>query len=413
MYAWLQAARPASAANIQLPPALGQSMAYAAHATFSATLCLLLILYGLAMQLYIVFLNDRADHQADALNQHRTPFSGGSRVLVDGQLRPRDLYRAGLGAGATVAVLGLRFALLYARPIILLFGGWQVIQGTMSLGVLLAFVAYMNILRFPITILALSMGTLSDPIEGHLTFDRVSFSYGGQGPLLSDITFDVDPREHVALIGLTGAGKSTFMPRFYLPTLGRIYIDHKPITDWQLAHLRSQISTVRRETFLFSATIAEKIAFARPDVTREEVRAAARHGQIDDFINALPEGYKTIVGEYGVGLSGRQRQRVAIARTILQDPRLLILDDCTSSLDAATERRIENQLRELMEGRTTVIMAQRVSTLVLADRIIVLNEGRIADADSHDRLMNWNELYRTTYPAQTVSRDTPISESWG
>jgi len=350
--------------------------------------------------------------------------------------------------------LGISLLQVYLNPIllvsdgigalvILLFGGWQVIQGTMSLGVLLAFVAYMNIMRFPITILALNTstvsmaegatarmqeildtpdqkaldtGTLTDAIEGHLTFDRVSFTYGGQDPVLTDVTFDVDPGEHVALFGLTGAGKSTLIsliPRFYLPTLGRIFIDHKPIGDWQLAHLRSQIGTVLQETFLFSASIAENIAFARPDATHEQIREAARHAQIDAFISSLPQGYDTLVGEYGVGLSGGQKQRVAIARTILQDPRLLILDDCTSSLDAATERLIQNQLRELMEGRTTIIIAQRVSTLALADRIIVLNDGRITDADSHERLMKRNELYRTTYLAQTVARGTPISESWG
>lgn len=327
--------------------------------------------------------------------------------------------------------------------VILLFGGWQVIQGTMSLGVLLAFVAYMNLMRFPITILALNTsvvsmaagasqriqeildtpdqkredtGTRTDPIEGHLTFDRVGFTYGGKDPILTDVTFDIDAGEHVALFGLTGAGKSTLIsliPRFYLPTLGTIRIDGKPIDEWKLPYLRSQIGIVLQETFLFSATIAENIAFARPDASREEVREAAQHAHIDEFIESLPNGYETIVGEYGVGLSGGQKQRVAIARTILQDPRILILDDCTSSLDAATERRIQNQLRELMEGRTTIIIAQRVSTLALANRIIVLNQGRVADMASHSRLMERNELYRTTYLAQTVAPGRPINESWG
>jgi ATP-binding cassette subfamily B protein len=350
--------------------------------------------------------------------------------------------------------LGVSLLQVYLNPIllvsdgigalvILLFGGFQVIQGTMSLGVLLAFVAYMNIMRFPIFILALNTSTVSmaegatarmqellntpdqkaldtgtrvDAMQGHLTFDRVSFTYGGQDPILTDVTFDVEPGEHVALFGLTGAGKSTLIsliPRFYLPTLGRIYIDHKPISEWQLSHLRGQVGTVLQETFLFSASIAENIAFARSDATREEVREAARLAQIDEYISSLPDGYDTLVGEYGVGLSGGQKQRVAIARTILQDPRLLILDDCTSSLDAATERLIQNQLRELMKGRTTIIIAQRVSTLALADRIIVLNDGRIADTDSHEQLIKRNELYRTTYLAQTVARGTPINESWG
>ncbi|MFW6313262.1 MAG: ABC transporter ATP-binding protein [Spirochaetota bacterium] len=350
--------------------------------------------------------------------------------------------------------LGVSLLQVYLNPIllvsdgvgaliILLFGGWQVIQGTMSLGVLLAFVAYMNIMRFPITILALNtsmvtmaegastriqeildtpdqkrvdLGTRTDPIEGQLTFDHVGFNYDEREAVLKDVSFSTEPGEHVALFGLTGAGKSTLIsliPRFYLPTEGTICIDGKPITEWKLPYLRSQIGTVLQETFLFSATIAENIAFARPDASREDVREAARHAQIDEFISQLPDGYETIVGEYGVGLSGGQKQRVAIARTILQDPRLLILDDCTSSLDAATEHKIQNQLRELMVGRTTIIIAQRVATLALADRIIVLNEGRIADIDSHEVLMERNELYRTTYLAQTVARGTPINESWG
>jgi len=350
--------------------------------------------------------------------------------------------------------LGVSLLQVYLNPIllvsdgvgalvILLFGGWQVIQGTMSLGVLLAFVAYMNIMRFPITILALNtsmvtmaegastriqeildtpdqkrvdLGTRTEPIRGQLTFDHVGFNYDDREAVLKDVSFSTEPGEHVALFGLTGAGKSTLIsliPRFYLPTEGTICIDGKPITEWKLPYLRSQIGTVLQETFLFSATIAENIAFARPDASREEVRQAARHAQIDEFITQLPDGYETIVGEYGVGLSGGQKQRVAIARTILQDPCLLILDDCTSSLDAATERKIQNQLRELMVGRTTIIIAQRVATLALADRIIVLNEGRIADIDSHDELMERNELYRTTYLAQTVARNTPINETWG
>ncbi len=350
--------------------------------------------------------------------------------------------------------LGVSLLQVYLNPIllvsdgvgalvILLFGGWQVIQGTMSLGVLLAFVAYMNIMRFPITILALNtsmvtmaegastriqeildtpdqkrvdLGTRTDPIDGQLTFDHVGFNYHEREAVLEDVSFSVEPGEHVALFGLTGAGKSTLIsliPRFYLPTEGTICIDGKPISEWKLPYLRSQIGTVLQETFLFSATIAENIAFARPDASREDVRQAARHAQIDEFISQLPDGYETLVGEYGVGLSGGQKQRVAIARTILQDPRLLILDDCTSSLDAATERKIQNQLRELMVGRTTIIIAQRVATLALADRIIVLNEGRIADIDSHEELMERNELYRTTYLAQTVARNTPINESWG
>lgn len=325
--------------------------------------------------------------------------------------------------------------------IILLYGGWQVMNGTMTLGVLFAFVAYLGVMGFPIRILAFNTslislarggieriseilnspdqkrhntGSSTAPIQGHLRFDHVTFCYESDAPVLQDVSFDIRAGERVALFGLTGAGKSTLIsliPRFYLPNQGSILIDERDIAEWDLQHLRSQIGTVLQETFLFSASIRENIAFGRPDAGEEEIVAAARHAHIHDFIRELPEGYDTLVGEYGVGLSGGQKQRVAIARTLLQDPRLLILDDCTSSLDAVTERRIQDQLRELMEGRTTIIVAQRVSTLQLADRIIVIDQGTITDMDSHDELLRRNPLYRNTYELQTAYPASPIDES--
>ncbi|MFP4644078.1 MAG: ABC transporter ATP-binding protein [Spirochaetales bacterium] len=325
--------------------------------------------------------------------------------------------------------------------VILLFGGYQVIEGTMSLGVLFAFVSYLGVIRFPMNILAFNTsllnlatgacnrlfeilnapdqkrydtGTCTGPIEGRVTFDHVRFEYEDGRTVLDNLSFDIAPGERVALFGLTGAGKSTLIsliPRFYLPTYGRILIDNRDITEWNMRYLRSQIGTVMQETFLFSASIGENIAFARPAATRQEVEQAARYAHIHDFIVSLPNGYETIVGEYGVGLSGGQKQRVAIARTLLQDPKLLILDDCTSSLDAVTEQMIQDELRVLMQGRTTILVAQRVSTLALADRIIVLEDGGISDIDSHDRLLERNTLYRTTYAAQTASPGDPIQEA--
>lgn len=325
--------------------------------------------------------------------------------------------------------------------IILLFGGYQVITGAMTLGVLFAFVSYLGVMRFPMLILAFNTslvnlasgacnrlgeildtpdqkrydtGTCTAPIRGKVEFDHVRFEYSSGAPVLQNLSFVIEPGERVALFGLTGAGKSSLIsliPRFYLPTYGRILIDDRDITEWDLRWLRSQIGTVLQETFLFSASIRENIAFAKPEATSGEIEQAARHAHIHDFIASLPDGYETIVGEYGVGLSGGQKQRVAIARTLLQDPRLLILDDCTSSLDAVTERKIQDDLRELMEDRTTILVAQRVSTLALADRIIVLEDGAISDMDSHDRLLERNELYRTTYAAQTAAPGSPIQES--
>ncbi|MFW6363485.1 MAG: ABC transporter ATP-binding protein [Spirochaeta sp.] len=316
--------------------------------------------------------------------------------------------------------------------LIVLFGGYQVITGTMSLGVLLAFLGYLGVIGFPIRILAFNTSLINqangagervleilnspdqqryncgdhmEPIRGRMVFENVSFRYIADTPILNDISFTIEPGEHVALFGLTGAGKSTLIsliPRFYLPTSGRITIDGRPITDWDMHYLRSQIGTVLQETFLFSATIYENISFGKPGASLQEVQQAAQHAQIHDFIESLPEKYDTLVGEFGVGLSGGQKQRLAIARTLLQDPRLLILDDCTSSLDAVTERNIQQQLRELMKGRTTIIIAQRISTLALADRIIVLDKGSITDIDSHHGLLQRNELYRSIYASQSA-----------
>jgi ABC-type multidrug transport system fused ATPase/permease subunit len=316
---------------------------------------------------------------------------------------------------------------------IVLYGGYEVITGGMSLGTLLAFVSFLGMMGFPVGMLAYNTsvvnlargagerireildtpdqkqadtGTATAPFRGRLAFRGVSFAYDPRSPVLTDLTFTIEPGEKVALFGLTGAGKSTLIsliPRFYAPSAGRIEIDGRDITEWELKSLRAQIGIVLQETFLFSASIRDNIAFARPGATLAEVREAARHAEIHDFIESLPDGYDTVVGEYGIGLSGGQKQRVAIARTLLQDPRLLILDDCTSSLDTITERRIQAQLKELMRGRTTILVAQRLAAFALADRIIVLNEGTIQGIDSHERLLETNPLYRETFRAQIVA----------
>ncbi len=338
---------------------------------------------------------------------------------------------------------GMSLLAAYLNPLLLLtnglaalavviYGGYLTVSGLMSLGVLLAFVAFLGLMNFPVGMLAFNTsmialargaarrigeildtpdqtradtGTATDAFRGRLAFRGVSFAYDERTPVLSDLTFTIEPGEKVALFGLTGAGKSTLIsliPRFYAPSAGRIEIDGRDITDWNLKALRSQIGIVLQETFLFSASLRENIAFARPEASLAEVREAARHAEVDAFIDSLPEGYDTIVGERGVGLSGGQRQRVAIARTLLQDPRLLILDDCTSSLDTVTERRIQAQLVELMRGRTTIIIAQRLAAFAPADRIIVLDSGTIRGMDSHARLLQTSPLYRETYEAQLV-----------
>ena len=336
--------------------------------------------------------------------------------LPQAYLNPVLLVTEGVGMLVLVAVAGPR-----------------VIRGEIPLGMVVAFVSYLGIMGFPLRILAFNTslvnlaigassrlteilghqdqlqsahGTHRDQIAGNIRFDAVSFRYPDGPCILQDVSFDVAAGSHVGLFGLTGSGKSSLIsliPRFYLPTEGSITIDGVPITDWDLSDLRHQVGTVLQETFLFSASIRENIAFARPDADMDTIRSAAEAAEIHEFIASLPDGYDTLVGEHGVGLSGGQRQRIAIARTLVQDPRILILDDCTSSLDAVTERHILGQLRRLMEGRTTIIVAQRIATLSLADRIIVLNDGGVEDMERHDVLVTRNALYRRTWHQQRAA----------
>lgn len=330
-----------------------------------------------------------------------------------------------------------------AALVLLVVGGYRVINGDAQLGTIVAFIIYLGIMSFPLRILAFNTalinlargaagrineilhtpdqtrhdsGSRRDRIIGRLSFDDVSFRYGTGPCVLENISFDVEPGSHIGIFGLTGAGKSTLIsliPRFYLPTSGQICVDGLPIEEWDLQTLRGQVGTVLQETFLFSATIRENIGFGRENATMDDIEEAARAAEIHDFIMSLPRGYETMVGEYGVGLSGGQRQRIAIARTIVQDPRILILDDCTSSLDAVTERQILEQLKHLMRDRTTIIVAQRLSTLSLADRVIVLENGNLQAIDHHDNLILSNDLYRRTWRQQRPGKQFETGEeSW-
>ncbi|WP_053228242.1 ABC transporter ATP-binding protein [Spirochaeta cellobiosiphila] len=311
--------------------------------------------------------------------------------------------------------------------IVLLYGGYQVMMGQLSLGILLAFITYMGIMRWPISLLApntslfnmalgaitrieeifnlpdqkhAETGSFKKEIKGAIQFEKVCFAYTEEDSVLENISFSINPGEKVMLFGLTGAGKSTLIsliPRFYYPTSGNITIDETPLQDWHRETLRRQIGFVHQETFLFSATIGDNIRYGKPTATQAEVEEAASHAQIHEFIKELPEGYNTMIGEYGVGLSGGQRQRISIARTILQDPKILILDDCTSSLDSVTEFKIQQQLKELMKGRTSIIIAQRMGAVSDVDKIIVLNRKRIEGLDSHRNLLKYNSLYRDSY----------------
>jgi ATP-binding cassette subfamily B multidrug efflux pump len=233
--------------------------------------------------------------------------------------------------------------------------------------------------------------------HGRVAFEDVTFRYvGSEHDSLSHVSFVAEPGRTVAILGVTGSGKSTvinLIPRFYDVTAGRVTIDGYDVRDVTLDSLRSQIGIVLQETVLFSGTIRDNIAYGRPDASDQEVIAAATAAQASDFIAELPEGYNTAVGERGVGLSGGQRQRIAIARALLLNPRILILDDSTSSVDAETEYHIQQALERLMKERTSFVIAQRISTVRMADLILVFDAGRLVATGTHEQLLEESEIY--------------------
>jgi ATP-binding cassette subfamily B protein len=310
--------------------------------------------------------------------------------------------------------------------VVLLVGGRQAINGDITVGEFVAFYGYVQVLVGPVRMLGIALGmaqravasgarvfevldrqpemTVPDdapPLpagDGHVELRDVSFTYvGAEDPVLHGLDLDVPAGRTIALVGGTGSGKSTLvslLPRLYDPSTGSVWIDGADVSQVRLESLRSQVGLVSDDPFLFSDTIRANIAYARADASQEVVEDAARRADIHDFIAGLPDGYDTLVGERGVMLSGGQRQRVAIARALVMDPRVLILDDATSSVDATTEAAIKRALRELMEGRTTFIIGHRLSTIALADEIVVLESGRITARGTHDELVETSDLYR-------------------
>jgi ABC-type multidrug transport system fused ATPase/permease subunit len=310
--------------------------------------------------------------------------------------------------------------------IVLLVGGRQAVNGDITIGQFVAFYGYVTVLVGPVRMLGIALGMAQRAVasgarvfevldrqpdmtvpagapplpagDGHVELRDVSFTYvGATDPVLRGVDLDVPAGRTVALVGGTGSGKSTLvslLPRLYDPSRGSVLIDGADVSSVRLESLRSQVGLVSDDPFLFSDTIRNNIAYARADAGQAAVEDAARRADIHDYIVSLPDGYDTIVGERGVTLSGGQRQRVAIARALVMDPRILILDDATSSVDASTEAAIKRALRELMEGRTTFIIGHRLSTIALADEIVVLEGGRIAARGSHDELLDESELYR-------------------
>jgi ABC-type multidrug transport system fused ATPase/permease subunit len=235
---------------------------------------------------------------------------------------------------------------------------------------------------------------------GAVRFEGVSFEYMSGRPVLEDIDLKIEAGRTIALIGHTGSGKTTLtalVPRFYDVTAGRVTIDGQDVRDVTLASLRGAVGVIAQDPFLFSATVRENIAFGRAGISDTEVERVARLAQAHEFVERLPQGYDTVIGERGITLSGGQRQRIAIARALAVDPRVLILDDATASVDATTEAQIRAGLRTAMEGRTTLIIAHRLSTIALADEIVVLADGRIAERGTHDELVTASPVYREIY----------------
>src|ERR687887_254255 len=363
---------------------------------------------------------------------------GGVRVVKSFAREDRQLerFRGRVGRVFDQAMLSTRLQAFYNPFIgflpqaglaaILFYGGRQVIDGRLTIGEFSAFYTYLLMLLSPMRTLGISLGLAQrataagarvyqildreprvtspagapplPPGSGHVELRDVTLRYeGAQRDALRHVSVDIPAGTTVALVGATGSGKTTLMqliPRLYDVSEGAVLVDGADVRDVDVSSLPSQIAVVNDDPFLFSATVAENIAYARADASGEEIELAARRAQNHSFLGELPGGYETPVGERGVTLSGGQRQRLAIARALLADPRILILDDATSSVDASTEQEIKQALGEVMAGRTTFVIAHRLSTISLADTIVVLEDGEVIAAGVHDELLEQSELYR-------------------
>jgi ABC-type multidrug transport system fused ATPase/permease subunit len=329
----------------------------------------------------------------------------------------------------------ISFIPLLAQAGVLLVGARMVVHHSLTPGSFVAFNLYLALLVIPLRALGMWIGQsqratasgerifeiIDEPEEiadrpgalplppgpGNIRFENIHFEYAPGRPVLRGIDLDVPAGKTIALIGHTGSGKTTLtslVPRFYDATTGSVSVDGTDVRDVTLASLRGEVGVIAQDPFLFSATVRENIAFGRPDLPLEAVEAVARAAQAHEFIEDLPKGYDTVIGERGITLSGGQRQRIAIARALAIDPRILILDDATASVDATTEARIRLGLGEAMRDRTTLIIAHRLSTIALADEIVVLDDGRIAARGTHDELITSSLVYREIYEHGLLER---------
>jgi ATP-binding cassette subfamily B protein len=319
-----------------------------------------------------------------------------------------------------------------------LHGLWLVSRGSLSAGDLVAYMGLMGILQFPafISVFTFSLvalgiqsskrileimreeteldenqGGYEGVITGEIVFENVTFGYAPDKPLLKNVSFRAEAGQTVAIVGQTGSGKTTLtklVNRIYDVTEGRVLVDGVDVRDWSLESLRSQISTIEQDVFLFSRSINENIGFSMgQQADQDAIVGAARAAQADEFISQLKDGYETVIGERGVTLSGGQRQRLAIARALLTDPRILILDDSTSAIDSATEDEIQQAIRRVLQGRTTLLITHRLSQIRWADKIIVLQRGEIVDQGTHDELLERSELYRRIFAYRDAPRPEP------
>jgi ATP-binding cassette subfamily B protein len=421
---------------------------YATNATLTNTMLILLPITVVLIAVFIRIVQPlfkAVQERLEYLNQVLQENLVGVRV-VKAFVRRNYEYKRFDGANSELfsksvrvaQLLGIFFPLIMAllnlgTVAIVYYGGIQVFQGTATVGQIMAFMNYVFSTMFPVLMLAMMAGQISianasatriievldsrpeiqdkpdavtlNDIQGRVEFKDVGFSYRDDGGelVLCDLSFKVEPGETIGVLGATGSGKSSLIhliPRFYDATSGKVVIDGIDVKDIQIDSLRKHIGVILQETVLFSGTVRDNIRYGRPDAEEKEVIEAARAAQAHEFIMNFPDGYDTLVGQRGVNLSGGQKQRIAIARALLVKPKILILDDSTSSVDVETEIKIEQALEGLMKDRTSFVIAQRISTVLNADKILVLDRGRITAEGNHTKLMETSPIYQEIFESQ-------------